>query len=92
MVKQKYALVHSHRQGSTLFIFEYRPSEEKPYPDLRKVVDSLEIEYEPDKGESLDMTLVDDTAVEMTFGPESGSSSMIDYICGHPLGPAENID
>ena len=71
-----YAVVHRHEYGVSVKLFLYSPTKEMPMPSEEELVRHLKIDFDPGKGESLDicdandMTNIDeelgrvDTAVE----------------------------
>lgn len=50
-----WTLVHTHEQGMTLYTFVFRPAHDRPYPDVHRVGDELNLNFEPTKGETMSL-------------------------------------
>ena len=73
---QRYVLVHAHASGASSNIFDYQPTEKRPYPDIYAVAKMLGLDIDESRDE-LELTPVTDDWVEDTFyAPEVGTDEL----------------
>lgn len=77
-----YVLTHNHEYGETVYMFHYESTEKLPYPDLEKVIDELDINFEPEEHESVYLEPFNSHDLPTLIAANVGSSretTAIDY-------------
>lgn len=52
---QLFILLHRHEYGTSTYPFRYVPTEALPYPSLARLVQHLQIDFEPAKDEEIEL-------------------------------------
>lgn len=71
-VRHVWAVVHCHEHGTDVRLMQYVRTAKHPYPDPAKVVEAMGIDFEPEKGETVELILADDAQPSFTAAQVGG--------------------
>lgn len=65
---KRYLAIHTHEYGVSVYNFQFQPTDTLPQPPIEGVVVECKIDFEPEKGETIDIVDNDLTEYEPMVG------------------------